>query len=147
MSGSETVRLTKILTQHVDAGVDVDAASGAATTRTVLCKVKDNKLPLLQHHQHFPRGVEQQTFADEAIASMDPIQDSTLVNIPRLFRKDQHQTLADTLHELYKGLIATILDHKGSISLGLRMHSLERTPWYRLSIWTGWLQRKFPKSR
>jgi hypothetical protein len=118
----------------VDAVVDVAVGFRAATTRTVLFRVKDSKLPLVLLHQHSPGGVDQQTFADEAIASMDPIQDITLAKIPRLFRKDQHQTLADTLHEFYKGLITTSLDHKGSISLDLRLHNLEKIQWYRSSI-------------
>jgi hypothetical protein len=118
---------------HVDVGADVVVASGVATTRTVLFKVKDNRLTLLLRHPQFPGGVEQQTFVDEAIANMDHNQDTTLVKIPRLFKKDQHQFAADSLHEFCKGHMTIILGHKAHTSLEPRSHNLERIQWYKLS--------------
>jgi hypothetical protein len=145
--------------QHVDAGADVVVASGEAI-RTDPFKGKANRLTRL-HHRHFLGGEEQQTSADEAIASMDPSPD-TLIQILGLLNKDQHRTAAvHRLHGFCRGHTTTTLelkakatprchttpDNKGGISLGLRSPSLGKTQWYRLSTWTGLLQKRFPKSK
>jgi hypothetical protein len=135
---------------HVDAGADVVVASGEAIRLTRL------------HHRRFLGGEEQQTSADEAIASMDPSPDSTLIQILGLLNKDQHRTAAvHRLHGFCRGHTITTLelkakaaprchtipDNKGGISLGLKSPSLGKTQWYRLSTWTGLLQKRFPKSK
>jgi hypothetical protein len=154
------VKLTRILMQHVDAGEDVAVHFGVAT-RTEPSKDMGNRLILL-HHRHFLGGEEGQTPVDEAIASMDPSPDSTLIQIPGLFNKDQHRTAAaHRLHGFCRGHTTTFLelkakavlqchtnpDNKGRISLGLRPPSLGKIQWYKLSTWTGLQQKRFPKSR
>jgi hypothetical protein len=146
----ETINLTKTPMQHVDAGAVVVVPFGVVT-RTDLSKVKDSRLILL-HPRHFLGGVEHQTPVDEAIASMDLNQDITFTQILELVREDQHRTAAaHRLHGFCKGRTATFrpttLDNKGSTSLSLKSSNLERIQWYRLSTWTGSLQRKFPKWR
>jgi hypothetical protein len=149
-----------MLMQHVDAGADVGVHFGVAT-RTDPSKGMGNRLILL-HHRHCLGGEEQQTYVDEAIASMDPSPDSTLIQTRGPFNKDQHQTaVAHRLHGFRRGHTTTFLelkakavpqchtnpDNKARISLGLRLPSPGKIQWYKLSTWTGLLQKRFPKSK